>query len=183
MKIRQILSQCIFLFVVLLLFPLFAQDAQYIGGAKCKMCHRAGSRGNQWEKWLNGPHIKAYETLASDQSKKIANAMGIDDPLKAEKCLKCHVTAFHAPAAKKAETYTMEEGVGCEACHGPGSLYKSLSVMKGLHDGTKNAADYEFLHGDEETCLSCHNEESPTYRPFNYEEKLKIIAHPIPAKQ
>jgi hypothetical protein len=32
----------------------------------------------------------------------------------------------------------------------------------------------------EEVCKTCHNEESPTYRPFNYEEKVKVIAHPDP---
>jgi hypothetical protein len=36
---------------------------------------------------------------------------------------------------------------------------------------------------DEALCRSCHNEESPTFKGFNYEEYLAKIAHPVPAAE
>jgi hypothetical protein len=36
---------------------------------------------------------------------------------------------------------------------------------------------------DEKLCIGCHNEESPTYKEFNYAEAVKQIAHPRPAKE
>jgi hypothetical protein len=160
--------------------PVLAADAQYIGAKKCMMCHKSEKRGDQWGKWSNGPHAKAFETLKSEESKAIAKKMGIDDPTTSDKCLKCHVTAHGVAAAQKAETFSIDEGVGCEACHGPGSLYKSMKVMKALTAGTQDHAEVAFKAGDEATCLTCHNEESPTYKPFDFAKRWAEIAHNIP---
>jgi hypothetical protein len=32
-------------------------------------------------------------------------------------------------------------------------------------------------------CQQCHNEESPTYKPFDMAKKLPLIAHPNPNKK
>ncbi|MBN1560267.1 cytochrome C554 [candidate division KSB1 bacterium] len=158
---------------------LLSAEAQYVGAKKCMMCHKNENRGDQWGKWSAGPHAKAYETLKSAESKAIALEMGIDDPLDGN-CLRCHVTAFAAPTAKVAEGFSHEEGVGCEACHGPGSLYKSMRVMKNLAAGTQDPDAVAFSRGDEQTCLACHNEASPTYRPFDFEKAWAKIAHNNP---
>jgi hypothetical protein len=158
-----------------------AKTPQYIGAAKCKMCHISKKRGAQYTKWQAGPHASAMEVLKSDEAKAVAKKAGLDcDPAECPKCLKCHVTAFDAPASAKAATFSPDEGVGCEACHGPGSLYKSMKVMKALAAGTQDAKAVAFLAGDKKTCLTCHNEESPTYKPFDYEKAWGEIAHPVP---
>lgn len=169
----------------------FAQEAKeaaskfnYIGVAKCKMCHKGEKKGNIFEKWQERKHAKAYETLATEQSKEVAKKVGIKgDPQQAAECLVCHVTAYNAPAEQKEATLTMEEGVSCEACHGPGSEYKSMKVMKDITAGTVNGADFGLIAPDEELCVSCHNPKSPTYKEFKYEEAVKKIAHPMPPKQ
>ncbi len=161
---------------------LLAADAKYIGANKCKMCHISAKRGAQFKKWQAGPHAGAYKTLASPEAKKIASDKGLGDPQKADACLKCHVTAHGVDASLKAATFKVEEGVGCESCHGPGSEYKSMKVMKALTAGTQDAKAVSYNPGDKATCLTCHNEESPTYKPFNYDEKWKKIAHPVPTK-
>lgn len=172
-----LLSAC----AAVVILPLFAaEEAEYIGAKKCMICHKNERRGNQWGKWLEGPHSNAYETLKSEHSKEIANEMGIEDPTKADKCLKCHVTAYNEPASKKQESFDPTEGVGCEACHGPGSIYKSMRIMKALYEGTQDPEEVAFKHGDAETCLGCHNEESPTYKPFDYEEDWAKISHNFP---
>jgi hypothetical protein len=162
---------------------LFAQadKAQYIGAAKCKMCHVSKAKGEPYTIWANSEHAKAYATLATEAAKTVAKKAGVDgDPQKAAKCLKCHVTAYDAPAAVKAATYKVEEGVTCETCHGPGSLYQSMKTMKALDAGTQDAAAVAFNPGDKKVCVKCHNQESPTYKPFKVEESWKKIAHPAP---
>lgn len=149
---------------------------QYIGSGKCKLCHNTVSSGKQYDKWLSTKHAKAYATLASEESKKIAKEKGIADPQKSEKCLKCHVTAFTVPAAQKAATLTLEEGVGCEACHGPGEKYKDMKIMKDRKLSMENG----LILPTEKICVTCHNQESPFYKPFKFEEMVKLIAHPKP---
>jgi len=95
--------------------PVFSADAQYVGVNKCKMCHKSAKKGNQFGKWSESAHAKAYATLATDEAKAVAKKAGVSgDPQKAAECLTCHVTGYSAPASAKAATYKMEEGVTCE---------------------------------------------------------------------
>jgi hypothetical protein len=151
----------------------------YIGSQSCKMCHKKEEKGNQWQKWLDSPHAHAYKTLLTEESKKICTDMGIKEaPEKADQCLKCHVTAHGVKPELLGQTDAIEDGVGCESCHGPAADWK-LKHMKdaaaAMELGMQNP-------GDAKMCMSCHNEESPTYKPFKYEEKLAVIAHPNPSK-
>ena len=148
---------------------LWAQTAtaQYVGAAKCKMCHMGAKKGDQFAKWQASQHSKAFATLATEKAKEVAKKAGVEgDPQQSPKCLKCHVTGFEAPASAKAASYAQTDGVGCEACHGAGSAYQTMKVMKALRAGTQEAKAVGFLKGDEATCIKCHNPESPTYKPF-----------------
>jgi hypothetical protein len=130
----------------------YAGDFTYVGAAKCKMCHKGAKKGEVFEKWEKGPHAKALETL---------KAKGED---KNPKCLECHVTDVKTAA---------DEGVGCEACHGPGSAYKSLSIMKDKAKAMENG----LIEPTEAVCKKCHNEKSPTFKGFKYDEWAKKIDH------
>jgi hypothetical protein len=168
-------------FAVILALAIFSltaagADFKYVGSEKCKMCHKTEKQGNQFGIWEASAHAKAFATLASEESKKIAAKMEIADPQKSDKCLVCHVTAFGVADSLKDTTLTLAEGVGCEVCHGPGSDYKKMSTMK---DRAK-AIEAGLLIPDEKTCLKCHNETSPTYKPFKYAERQAQIAHPTP---
>ncbi len=167
--------------VVLAIFAagaLQAQTFKYIGAAKCKMCHIKPAKGEQYNIWLKGPHANAMKTLASDESKKIATEMGIADPTTDAACVKCHSTMGHIDS-KLAAGLKSSEGVSCESCHGPGSSYKSSSVMKNQEAALAKGMTLP----TEEVCKTCHNEESPTYKPFNYTEKAAAIAHPNPTQK
>lgn len=137
-------------------------EFKYIGSAKCKSCHQSPAKGAQYKKWSEGPHANAMKSLKGDEAK---------DP----KCLKCHATVGHTAADDHAGV-TVDEGVGCETCHGPGSKYKAMNIMKSRELSIENG----LIVPDEKLCRSCHNEESPTFKGFNYEEALKVIAHPNP---
>ena len=72
-------------------------ENKYIGAEKCKSCHSAAESGDQYGKWKAMKHAHAFESLASEEAKKIATEKGIADPQKADECLQCHVTAFKVP--------------------------------------------------------------------------------------
>jgi hypothetical protein len=180
MRRASVILMSIGLLIFLLSSVVVAEEVahQYVGSAKCKTCHKAEKKGAQYVKWQEGKHSKAYEVLASDAAIAIGKEKGIDNPQTSDQCLKCHVTAFGAAAEAKAESFDQTEGVGCEACHGPGSDYKKMKVMKD-RDAALAAG---MIAATEEICTGCHNEESPTFEKFDYAEFSKIIAHPNPAK-
>lgn len=160
--------------------PLLAADPahSYIGAEKCKMCHNSPAKGAQFTKWTETKHSKAYQTLAGEEAKKIAAAKGIADPQKAPECLRCHVAGYGAPAAKLTDKYKIDEGVSCEACHGPGGDYWQMAVMKDL----AKAEAAGLVLPNENTCKGCHNAEGPTFKGFDYKAMLAQVAHPNPQK-
>lgn len=156
---------------------LIAQDFEYIGAAKCKMCHNKPATGAQYKVWLEGPHANAMKSLSNEKSMAYAKENGIADPTKEASCLKCHSTA----AAIDANLNTgvkPDEGVSCESCHGPGSVYKSNTIMKDKAKALENG----LIEPTAKVCETCHNDKNPFHKPFNYDEYAKKIAHPNPAK-
>ncbi len=153
---------------------------KFVGVKSCRTCHKAAERGNQYSKWKKGPHAKAYDTLATDKAKELAAKAGVTgDPQKEPKCLKCHVTGYGKPPTAFGRKYKMEDGVGCESCHGAGSDFKKKSIMRDL----AKAKAMGLIEPDEKLCKTCHNDESPTFKPFNYKEAAEKIAHPLPKKK
>jgi hypothetical protein len=140
-----------------------AQTFKYIGADKCKMCHNKPATGDQYGKWLKDPHSQAIKTLSSQASLDYAKKNGIADPAKDPKCLKCHSTYDRAD-------------VSCETCHGPGSSYRSPSIMKNLDQAKKMG----LIIPDKQLCLECHNKENPFFKEFNFETYSAKIAHPDP---
>ena len=174
------LTKRIFTFALMVFFAgsaLMAQNFKYIGASKCKMCHVKPATGEQYNVWLKGPHANAMKTLASEESKKIATEKGIADPTTDPACISCHSTVGSVDA-KLVASAKMAEGVSCESCHGPGSMYKGASVMK----NRELAMTKGLVIPDEALCKTCHNEKSPTFKGFNYAEMSAKIAHPNPAK-
>ena len=187
------------------------KEHAYIGISKCKMCHNTAKWGKIYDKWAATKHADAYTTLANKESKAIAKKMNINDPQKSDKCLVCHVTGYgrygvakivdnggimkivdKGEIAKisgkdeppKGEKYSMEEGVTCEACHGPAGDYVTSHIKK---DNKKQAmADGLIIPTEElskELCVKCHNKQSPTYQEFKYKEAVKLVEHHKPTEE
>ena len=175
------LNKKVFLALSLVLFTastLLAQEFEYIGATKCKMCHNKAAKGEQYKVWAAGPHAKAMASLSSEESLAYAKENGIEDPTKEASCIKCHSTAGRIDESLNIGV-KMTEGVSCESCHGPGSKYKSNTIMKDQAKAIANG----LIVPDQKLCEGCHNEENPFHKPFNYEESLKKIAHPSPASE
>jgi len=158
---------------------------EYVGAKKCKICHSKVklSGGVQYLKWKKARHSQAYITLMSEKAKELGASKGVTNPASSEKCLKCHITTLKFKTPKE-----RAEGVGCERCHGPGSLYKKDAVMKDYEASIaagmrrlKSETEKETLENIEQLCRQCHGlehkDESPTAKEFNFEERWAKIRH------
>ncbi|MEI7811720.1 MAG: multiheme c-type cytochrome [Ignavibacteria bacterium] len=150
---------------------LFAQ-AKYTGEKLCSACHKGDKGKNVHEKWLASAHAKAFATLKTPAAKEVAAKLKIADASTSEKCLACHVTNGGNGAGIK-----KEEGVTCEQCHGAGSDYKSMDVMKNRDAAIKKGLIIG--HNNKELCIKCHNTKSPTHKPFDYAREWALIKHTI----
>ncbi len=103
-----------------------AQDHEYVGADKCKMCHKV-----QYSSWEATTHAGSLD-----------KAKASTDPAFSDDCLKCHATNASADLP----------GVQCEACHGPGGDYKKMSIMKDREASLANG----LIIPSQETCNQCH---------------------------
>lgn len=164
------------------LIPFFTIQAQkqysYVGVQDCGMCHKTEKQGQQLSIWQKSKHAKAYETLKSEESNKIAKEKGFTTAaVETPECLKCHASGWDVDKAMLGAKFKIEDGVQCETCHGPGSDYKAMSIMKDRQKSIENG----LIHHEnlEDFCIGCHNVESPTYVEINVAEAWELIKHPV----
>jgi hypothetical protein len=126
--------------------------ATYSGSDACLKCHPSAAAV-----WQKSAHAHAFSTLLA----KGAEA----DP----KCIGCHTIGFGTLSGYRREFGpTRLVDVGCESCHGPGSLH----VRQRNGDATVNFKFRPLGAGD---CLKCHYGEFS--RPFNWEDFWRPVAH------
>lgn len=116
-----------------------------VGADTCRECHKAVHKA-----WARDPHTDAMKTLGADAGRV--------------ECARCHATAAAYGGVggepTRLDQLRVDEGVGCEACHGPG----------GAHLADPRAETIVQL-GDtcpvcvlEGICTSCHDAEwDPTW--------------------
>jgi hypothetical protein len=151
---------------------------KYVGVDKCAgMCHKGDAKGKQLEIWQDSKHSQAYKTLQTPEADKIAKDKGFTTPAaETPACLKCHVLGKDIDPAELDATFDKTQGVQCETCHGPGSEYKKISIMK----DKQQAKDNGLLVPDEAFCKTCHNTDSPSYKEFKFDEFWAKIKHTDP---
>lgn len=159
-------------------------DNKYVGTSACKACHNMDKTGKQFAAWEKSAHAGAFKTLTTPAADKIAKDKGLSTKAaESKECLTCHVSGMNVKGAQFDAKFKQEDGVGCEACHGAGSGFKSLHAKKENLDKAK-AAGMELPSvadgSAEKLCKSCHNDKSPTNKAFNFKESWKKIAHPLP---
>ena len=172
----------LFLSLFIIALSINAQEFNYIGSKKCGMCHKSDKQGSQLPIWEKSAHANAYKTLQSAEADKIAKEKGFETKaVETDACLKCHVTGHGLPEARFEKGFEVADGVQCEVCHGPGSEYKSMKVMKDQAASVKaGLVIYADAAAIEAQCKTCHNEESPTYKGFNFAEMYEKVKHNIP---
>jgi hypothetical protein len=158
-------------------------SASYVGVAVCQRCHNKPSASfpqGQFGVWRNHFHSAAFESLGKSYALAFAQKRRVGNPQKDWRCVKCHVTAFGVPASRLAPTYREEDGVGCEACHGPAGNYLEPHTDPNFDKEKLTAMGFRVfkdLDERDKLCRSCHNELSPTYKPFDVASFSAVIRH------
>ena len=134
----------------LLAFP----DGPTAGSATCKSCHKSEHKAMK-----KGPHAQAMSLLEGEDAAAVA-------------CVRCHATATRSgPPPDTLEGYRLEDGVGCESCHGPGSAHAAAPTadnIVGLGDSCPECVI-------EAICTSCHTLQ---WDPgWELKERLKATSH------
>ncbi len=129
--------------------PAKPNEASFIGVEECTTCH-----DDAREVWDKTAHAHAYASL-SKQSKEF----NLD-------CVSCHVTGYDLPGGSTVTHVDKLENVGCEVCHGPGSLH-AKSPKKTPMPVAKPQPD---------TCLACHH--PPHVHEFDAKAKMADILGP-----
>lgn len=161
---------------LLISIMLFSQEFSYVGAGKCKICHKTEKQGKQFPIWEESQHSKSFAALSSAEASAKAQEMGVENPAESPKCLKCHAPLFEKAAEFK------EEGIACEICHGPGSAYKKLSIMKNKEESVKNGLIlYDSTEAIKAQCSRCH--ENAHNKPFDFAPAWEKIKHPVPEKE
>lgn len=158
-------------------------EFKYVGVTTCVgACHKSEAQGNQYSIWKDSKHSQAFKSLETPRADSIASSQGFTTAAaETPKCVKCHTLGKEIVESELLETFDKTEGVQCETCHGPGSEYKKISIMK---DKDQAMANGLIIHSEKEAfCTHCHNSESPTFVSFDYDSMWEQIKHPKPAKE
>lgn len=71
-------------------------------------------------------HGSAWKVLFTERSRRITAQLGWGAPSEAQGCLVCHA---HAPPPQaRGPRFQLEDGIGCEACHGPSERWIAAHV-------------------------------------------------------
>ena len=140
----------------------FQGSNEYVGSKSCKACHSNAKMGGEaYKTWSKGPHAGAFKTLQSAEADKIAADKGFKTKAaETDECLSCHVTGMNVKGAKFDKKFDKEEGVGCEACHGAASAYKSKHA-KDVEGAAALGLETPKGKDAEKMCVTWHNEKNP----------------------
>jgi YVTN family beta-propeller protein len=158
------------------------REAVYVGARVCASCHEGPEMGHQYSRWLLSKHSKAYAALALPEAAEMARLSGIPiEPQKSPVCLGCHATGSEAEEWEKDPTFSMEDGVQCEMCHGPGSEYMDEQVMRDPEEAFRRG----LKKPTEIFCAKCHYVKGSHVAvhqlpQLDIQEARKTIAHPTP---
>lgn len=128
----------------------------YVGTAACESCH---AEEVAW--WRTTMHGRAYRTL-EDVHKEYNLS-----------CVGCHVTGYQQPGGSTVSHVGELRNVGCEACHGPGSMHVASPLEASVN-----------VHRDapEERCTGCHNREhSDRFHYATYRRMMIAPGHGAPS--
>lgn len=127
--------------------PAAEGQPHFTGSTTCGGCH---TEELTW--WRTTLHGHAYQTLV-DRDKEY----NLD-------CVGCHVTGYEMPGGSTVSHVGELQDVGCENCHGPGSMH--------LSDPAGAAVNVR-LSASEDVCLRCHTPEHSDR--FDYATYLRMM--------
>jgi hypothetical protein len=170
-------------------------EPKYAGAEVCATCHAQSRLGEQFQAWTGSMHARSYLVLATGYPEMIdRQARGMVDvghgraiAAEAERlgadtdCLHCHATGSEVDESDREPTFHVEDGVQCEACHGPGSAH--AAAMGSLVEGQETPPEARLRRMSLDDCVRCHRHK-PSHavlerKPFEPAAAWKKIAHPL----
>ena len=153
----------------------------YVGTERCISCHPAAG-----EVWEQSKHSHAYQTLVDDT--RPSNRQY--DP----ECIVCHTVGFHYQTGFTSAAQTPKlKNVGCESCHGPGSLHSNnpanaeqLALINPWKAPPDEKAEQKAkrMRRIDDFCQQCHDTENDvTWNDGGFERKWPKIVHDTPADE
>lgn len=134
---------------------LHAQEVakHYVGSETCAQCHEG-----EYKRFI--AYSKKHHSF--DSVEKLRDGL---TPEEVQQCYSCHTTGFGKPGGfVDPETTPAMKELGCESCHGPGSLHAQTEDPEQIR-GKLTLLD----------CQQCHNEER--VRSFNFKPLVYSGAH------
>ncbi len=126
----------------------------FAGSQSCASCHHSA-----FEWWRQHKHGNAYATLADVHKQYNLSCVG------------CHVTGYNQPGGSTVTHVDGLKDVGCESCHGAGSLHNARPEQPGLV-----ARDVP-----ESVCAGCHTPEHSDHFVYTaYKATLIVPGHGLP---
>lgn len=131
-----------------------AGQAAYVGNEPCRECHQEA-----FPAWQQTKHARAFEALEA-----VGKGYHLD-------CVPCHLTGYGQPGGVcRIDKLQGRTDVGCESCHGPGSLHVDVPSRRNVRLGK-----------EAEACTGCHDaENSPHFDLARYLSFLRAPGHGLP---
>ncbi len=121
-------------------------EAGFVGNEACRDCHKEA-----FPIWEASKHAHGLETLVKENKQ-----FHLD-------CVGCHVTGWQrAGGVCRIDKTAGREGIGCESCHGPGSIHSDEPTLTNIGKGN-----------DPKMCVSCHDRENSPH--FDFEKYVTQI--------
>lgn len=115
--------------------PSAAEPPAFVGSKTCSQCHE--DQYESFTKYSKKAH--SWHSIAVMQAKL--------KPAELKQCFECHTTGFGRPGGFVSYEATPDLAqVGCETCHGPGSVHAASGDPKDIRRKPELA-----------TCQTCHN--------------------------
>jgi hypothetical protein len=148
---------------------------QGVNSCAAAACHNNSAlppvEGGEYGIWIGkdkshpDKHSRAYEVLCTERSRYIVkNLRGLPSaaqahPEKEVYCLKCHVHPEVNEKVVEERPHVLQDGVSCEACHGPAEKWLSVHFHDSWKDMDKEAHgmyETKSIIGRARRCLPCH---------------------------
>ena len=128
--------------------------ASFVGSARCATCHQPA-----YTAWSATKHALAYKTLVTAEKRYHLD------------CISCHVDGWQRPGGVcRIDRTAGREGVGCESCHGAGSLHVAQPSKTNV-----------VARPQADTCLRCHDKtNSPHFSYDKYVDVIRVQGHGLP---
>ncbi len=134
-----------------------------VGAEACKSCHE-----NEYAWWKASKHHTSMSVLAEADEPKDT------DPT----CVRCHASATESgPPPTTMAGFRVEDGVGCESCHGPGEAHVAA---EGGTDNIEGLGEDCPVCVIEAVCTGCHTKEWDPGWELDFD--LPRVKHTAPAK-